>query len=320
MKKIIKSSILIALLFIAACSDNNNVVDDVFANTTSGGVLRNVNLNNIIFDNDNISTTAFDIDVEVQDSRFGDLTEKIEVMVSFEDKNDTGNSKPEALAKTILASQFGPRTERNLPLVKILIPLTLAKTTLNLTDAQVKTCDQFKIRLIQVMKDGRRFSNNNANATITGGGYFKSPFIYAVDVVGGPLPDNLAGTHTFQSFNMRRGPSAAGVACGGVINGTVTWTDTDVPGVYATSDLSFGQFGACWGDSPATSASAKIKWFCKEITSIGKDQYGDSYTYTMVSVSGNQMTIDWINTYNDRGRTIITRQGGANWPAILQNP
>ncbi len=317
MKKIVKSSILIALIFIAACSDNNNVVDDVFANTTSGGVLRTIQVvsADIAVGEPN---AEFNVIVEVQDAKDGALSDKIDVYARFTDNNNAGaNDRSETLIKSIPNSSFigGNR----LPRADVKVSIAELLAGLNLTGDQYSGGDRFVIRLALVMKDGRVFSNNNGNANIVGGSYFNSPFVYNSNVVC-PINESLAGTHTFQSFNMRRGPSAAGVACGGTINGTVTWTNTDVPGEYATSDLSFGQFGACWGDSPATSASAKIKWFCKKLEALGVDQYGDSYTYTMVTVSGNQMTIDWINTYNDRGRTIITRQGGANWPAIFQTP
>ena len=89
MKKIVKSSILIALLFIAACSDNNNVVDDVFANTTSGGVLRTIQVvsADIAVGEPN---AEFNVIVEVQDAKDGALSDKIDVYARFNDNNNAG--------------------------------------------------------------------------------------------------------------------------------------------------------------------------------------------------------------------------------------
>jgi hypothetical protein len=64
----------------------------------------------------------------------------------------------------------------------------------------------------------------------------------------------------------------------GTVTGTVTFGAT-TPGVYTTTDLGFGQFGStCWGDSPATSAGARVRWFCNNLVTGGGDQYGDTHT------------------------------------------
>jgi hypothetical protein len=85
--------------------------------------------------------------------------------------------------------------------------------------------------------------------------------------------------------------------------------DTATPGVYTTSDLGFGQFGStCWGDSPATSAGARVRWFCNNLVTGGGDQYGDTYAYTITAASGNKNHDG--STYGDAGTT--TRAGGAN--------
>jgi hypothetical protein len=70
--------------------------------------------------------------------------------------------------------------------------------------------------------------------------------------------------------------------------------NTATPGVYTTTDLGFGQFGStCWGDSPATSAGARVRWFCNNLVTGGGDQYGD--TYTNYAASGSKITIAWTH-------------------------
>jgi hypothetical protein len=90
-------------------------------------------------------------------------------------------------------------------------------------------------------------------------------------------------------------------------------------GTYHISDMSFGMFGVCWNDPPATSESARVTWFCRTLVSGGVDFYSDSFTFTRLSVQGAVYTLDWINGYGDRGRVEITREGGANWPASMQD-
>lgn len=124
---------------------------------------------------------------------------------------------------------------------------------------------------------------------------------------------DLSGTHSFVTTNLTAGP---GGVCDPSASGEVTWTEGD-EGIYTTTDASFGQFGACYGDSGAV--GPKFAHVCANITvDMTPDQYGDTYTYTIVSVDGADMVIQWINTYGDGGTTTITRQDGEPWPAELQ--
>lgn len=321
MKNIIKS--LFVCVFVSAvmtsCAENENIIDQVIEGTVvGGGSLRTITpITSPTIQLGN-ATARFAVNIEIQDKNNGADTEKIEVYAAFKDNSTANGSNPRAelLLKTIASSEFLLGTRG---LLQTTVSATIAelKTRLNLTDAQFTGGDQFTIRLVTFLKDGRTFTNTNSNSVIVGGSYFNSPFLYNVNVVC-PISENLAGTHTYVSTNMRRGPSAAGVACGGTVTGTVTWTATDTPGVYRTSDHSFGMFGgSCWGDNPATSATARVTWFCKSLIASGGDQYGDSYTYTITSATASAITLNWISTYNDRGTVVLTRQGGAPWPAIF---
>jgi len=324
MKKILSLSCLfIASAFYVSCSESDNVADQVLDNTVyGGGNLRTVTpitSPNIQLGN---ATANFSVNVEVQDLQNGQGTEKIDVYVSFIDNNpaDGNNTKVEGFLKSIPASAFVPGT-RELPHATIAVTLNEFKTRLVLTNAQFTGGDQFRVRLAQVLKDGRVFTNTNAAPPILGGAYFNSPFLYNANVVC-PITESLAGVHSYSSTNMRRGTGTApGSLCAGVRTGTVTWTALPLAGDYSTNDYSFGMFAYCWGDSPATSAGARLTWFCNKLVAKGTDQYGDAYTYTLTSaaVGGTTITLNWINTYFDSGTTTITRAGGANWPAILGN-
>jgi len=136
-----------------------------------------------------------------------------------------------------------------------------------------------------------------------------------------PLEESIAGAHTYVSSNLIRGQSAT-PNCDATPTGTVTWTDVagSANALYRTSDMSFGMFANCWSvPQGAVSATLRVEWFCNRLIARGVDQYGDSYTYTVVSVVGPNMTLDWSNSYGDSGRAVITRAGGLDWPALLQD-
>ena len=123
-------------------------------------------------------------------------------------------------------------------------------------------------------------------------------------------PSDLAGTLDYVHTSM----VANGTPCGSAsLTGTVTWTETG-PGLYETTDASFGQFADCYGDTPAVGLS--INDSCDLISVVGSDQYGDAYTYDIISIEGPTMTIEWTNTFNDGGTVVLTRQDGKDWPQL----
>jgi len=136
-----------------------------------------------------------------------------------------------------------------------------------------------------------------------------------------PLTESIAGAHTYVSSNLIRGQSTS-PNCAATPTGTVTWTEVAGTNLsrYRTTDMSFGMFASCWGvPGGAASASLRIEWVCNKFTALGLDQYGDSYTYTIVSVVGSQLSLNWSNSYGDSGSVVITRQGGLDWPELLQD-
>lgn len=315
MKKIIISlCVLLSSTLFFSCSEGDNPIDYVLENTQNGGG----NLRTIKVDNPSIAigdaNAKFQVNLEVQDANDGQNTERIDIYVRFID-NSAGNGsnpKTEVLLKSIPASAFTAGT-RELPFVTVSVTIAELKTKFALTDSQYTGGDIFVIRLAQVLKDGRIFTRANSNSNIVGGAYFASPFQYNANVVC-PITESLAGTHTFVTTNMK----AAGDACGTSVSGSVVFGATATPGVYTISDLSFGMFGSsCYGDNPAFSAGSRVTWFCSNLIASGTDQYGDSYTYTIVAASGPTITINWRSTYNDSGTTVLTRQGGANWPTAF---
>jgi len=320
----IKLILLLTVLSVPlACSDDEKVVDGVLNDTTSGGFLRTIKVNGTVVSTNvttanltyNVDTTPFSLELEAQDNKNGDLLEKVDIHLSFVKNNaSSAASITERFWKSINASTLTKGPE-GLPRLTLATTLLEIRTFLGISPTQYSGGDQFIVMFKYVMKDGRTFTYTNSNSNVVGGVYMRSPFRYTLNVVC-PITESLAGTHSYVSTNMARGPS--GTSTCGSTTGTVTWGTTTTAGEYTTSDFSFGMYGACWGDPPATSATARVVWFCRSITTKGVDFYSDSFTYTMVSIVGPVMTLDWINGYGDRGRVAITRAGGANWPASMQ--
>ncbi len=329
----IKLIALTLVLVLGSCADSDNAIDNLLDQTTSGGFLRTIELNGVViqsgipFNSAGVTlgsdNSQFRLVLEAQDNKKGAELAKIDVFLRY--INNSGGTKPttdEVFWKSYQPTDLvaGPI---GLPRLNFITTLGEIRQALAVAADQYDGGDQFEVVFKYVMKDGRVFSWNNSNSNVVGGVYIRSPFKYTLNVQC-PITESLAGTHTYVSYNLRRGPSGAS-ACGPT-SGTVVWSST-VPGtgeqlpagLYHTSDFSFGMYGICWGDPEATSNSARVKWFCRSIVTEGVDFYSDSFTYTMVSVSGAVITLDWINGYGDRGRVEITRQGGANWPSIFQN-
>ncbi|MEZ0006978.1 hypothetical protein ABH942_002356 [Flavobacterium sp. 28YEA47A] len=136
-----------------------------------------------------------------------------------------------------------------------------------------------------------------------------------------PITDDLSGTHTYTQTSMQYGDgtgNGTGTGIAGTISGSVTWTEAE-PGKYSLDDASFGLFEAIYDDDPAVGPDgAFLTWVCREFLFSGSDQYSDTFTYNIISVTGPVMVFTWRNTWGDGGTVTLTREGGVDWPDIFQ--
>src|SRR5690606_14268958 len=164
MKKIFFKSTLFSLVFLLfACSDTEKTIDQVFDDTTNGGILRTLesNLDLPI----GLPDTGVELLLEVQDEENGDLSDFIEVYASFNHLTGGGaNSRDEVLLKTIPNSAwiYGER----LPRAVVTAALPELQTALSLGNDDFSGGDRFIIRVELVFKDGRRWSDYNASSTL----------------------------------------------------------------------------------------------------------------------------------------------------------
>lgn len=194
MKKIFFKSTLFSLVFLLfACSDTEKTIDQVFDDTTNGGILRTLesNLDLPI----GLPDTGVELLLEVQDAEDGDLSDFIEVYASFNHVTGGGaNNRDELLLKTVPNSEwiYGER----LPRALVTASLPELQTALDLGDDDFTGGDRFVIRVELVFKDGRRWSDYNASATVLGNQFFNSPFVYNANVTCVVPEGSFTGSYT----------------------------------------------------------------------------------------------------------------------------
>lgn len=167
--------------------------------------------------------------------------------------------------------------------------------------------DSFSLKWIVFTADGRKFDSWSPSVCNEFPG---SNCNYSWAVV---CNSDLAGTYSYSTTVTAVGPG--GVMPGGPLTGTGTLGVTTTTGSYSLPDVSFGVYGAVYSDSPAT--GCRLSDVCKFMSFTGSDQYGDVYTFEMVSVTATAMTFKWGNGYGDRATTTMTRTDAKTWPLDL---
>lgn len=192
------------------------------------------------------------------------------------------------------------------------LPTMISFTAQEVADAAGVTLENLKGRLdfdAEVTReDGTVFTFSDFTGDLNNPGQ-RQAMQFSINLI---CPSDLAGTFDFVHTNQVTGPGG-GPCAETPLTGTVTWTEIGA-GQYSTSDGSFGLFPNCWADTPVTGVT--INDSCDLLSVSGVDQYGDSYSYEIVSIDGPTMTINWVNTYGDGGTVELTRQDGKNWPQL----
>lgn len=187
--KLIKTTtMLLAFVVLLGCSVDNNVIDDVFEKTQNGGFLRTLEITSAEL-GINDPNSFIGVEVEYQDNEGSSLLSEVNVYGSFTDNNGNGNSKPEALVKTVPGSAFVRVPPYNLPQSSIQVTLGELLAALGLQDGEYNGSDVFTMRLEAVLTDGRTYSAADANGNIGAlGGYYSSPYTYNAPLVCPPIP------------------------------------------------------------------------------------------------------------------------------------
>lgn len=294
------------LLVGTGCEKDRTFVE--FADLETGAYARELSREGNFFLTD-IANSTITASVEFYDVNQGQDVASYSWTVNYIDKTNGGadNAGP-ANVLTIDASSFGTSPD-GLPSADMTFTLQGALDALGLTADDVTGGSTMRYNATVTMKDGRTFTAANTGNNIVSSAAFRALFAFDANLL---CTSTLAGDINYVTTNAVTGP--AGTACTATeITGTVTLTETDA-GRYEISDASFGLFRECWADDPATGIS--LVDACNKVSTDGADQYADSYTYTILDVTGPSMTIEWVNTYGDGATSVLTRADGADWPAL----
>ncbi len=189
MKIIYKSLLATALALVGftfnSCDDGDAVVDEVFENTTSGIVLRTSSLisNELPIGE---SDATFSVELEMQDEEDGALVDNLDVYISFRDNTvEEGETDydvlEEVMAATIPSSEF-TIGEYGFPRVTYTLTLQEMLNLLSVDENILDGGDQFYVRFVANLTDGRSFSNTENTDTSTGS-FFASPFLYTPTII-----------------------------------------------------------------------------------------------------------------------------------------
>ncbi|MEP1985582.1 MAG: hypothetical protein ABJJ07_18075, partial [Maribacter dokdonensis] len=175
--------------------DGDKVIDTVFDETTRGAVLRTIEADGI-FDRFDTSTT-YGFTFEEQDYEDGDLLEKVDLYISFEDNTEANGDSTvdEILIETFLPADFTDG-EFGLPRASYETTLANALSQLGLVEGDFDGGDAIQFRLILTLTDGRTFTNDDSTGTITGS-FFNAPYFYAPIIKCIP-PAPVAGEYTIE--------------------------------------------------------------------------------------------------------------------------
>lgn len=212
MKKIFSKLTLIGLIgLMFSCSENENIVDFLFDETTRGVVLRTLDSSLELPEG---TQDEFFTVLELQGTPISNV-DRLEVYVDFTDntpENGTTNLNEE-LFQTINASEF--TTDERLPRTEVRFNLADLEQFFGITQNDYKGGDRFIVRYELHLNDGRIFTNTNTSATISGP-FYRSPFRYSAPIIC-PVGDAFTGEYTVESYSPA-GPFGGQWTIGATVN------------------------------------------------------------------------------------------------------
>lgn len=195
-------AVLLSIALLAACSSDDKVVQVVDDGVLGGAFIRTLSFENsdLILDD---TTSTFSVDLEVQDEQEGSLLDNIAVYARLIDNNlDNGDqTSQEVLVRTLENDVFGTSAD-NLPITTLALTYAQLAGATNVVVSDIRCKDQFVLRLVLNLTDGRSFSINDSSSStvIAFDTLFSSPFCYTLNIVD-PIPETqFVGTYEYRSI------------------------------------------------------------------------------------------------------------------------
>lgn len=200
-KRIHYLTCLLATVFLLQGCEEEKIVDQVFDTTTRGAILRTLEIGGNTFFNAFDTTTDYSVNFEAQDEQNGGLLESVEGYISFVDRTEANgdSSTSEILDFTIPAADF-ITSDNGLPSTTFSYVMSDMIAKLGLADSDYTGGDQFRVRLVYNLSDGRSFTDEDASGNIASGSFFQSPYAYNIDVKCIPLGP-VEGDYLIEMFD-----------------------------------------------------------------------------------------------------------------------
>ena len=299
------------VLFSISCADESLGPVATFDKSRKGAYVRLVSENERFVNLFDVAGSDYVYSVELVDLEQGALIQEYYLDLIYDDNtpnNGASLAKGPIRLKSFAASDFEDLASGFKGLSNISVKATEMLSALGISESQVGAGDVFIVDGGLVLDDGRVFTHANSTAAVRGSA-FQGHFQYRLTA---GCPSSLDGTYDYASTNYWCGAGDA--------TGTVTLSQISA-GTYAFDDWSFGGYAACYGPgSAAGSTSLTFGDVCAVVSFVGDtDVYGDTWTYTPSSVTGNEWLITWDNTYGESGTVVVFNNGGADWPFTLSN-
>ena len=124
-------------------------------------------------------------------------------------------------------------------------------------------------------------------------------------------PTDMGGDIGFSTVLINSGGANKGNCS--TVTGVTTLNKID-EAHYGIGDASFGVYGCAWNNAPAKGVVLEV--VCGKVSIVANDQFGFIFSWDIVSVIGDDMVIEWVNSINESGRSTLTKSGG--WPELWQ--
>ncbi len=292
-------------LVATSCADPDLGPVLTFDIATKGAYIRLVQESSKLIDITNdqtITNSQYTYTVEFVDQNQGELVTDYIITLDYVDVTGA-NSKEDIEFRSFSASEFEDFPNGFKGLSDITVTATEAISAAGIQPGDVNPGDQFIFNGSVRTEDGNEYGFSNSSAAVRGTA-FSGHFRF---ILPAACPSSLEGTYSFEGSNFWCGA--------GPLSGEVT-IEASGGGVYGFDDWSLGAYDACYGGFvPAGWGELSFTDVCNEVAFTGfVDNYGDTWTFQS-SVSGNDWTITWVNTYGEGGSAVITNPNG--WPFVI---
>ena len=295
------------LILFTACKDDDLAPIATFDAAEKGAYVRLIEQANSDVNLYSIENSVMNYSVEFVDLEQGQLVSEYRLQLSYEDNNPENgdNSTGPVEFRNWSAADFTTNQDGFMGLEDIKITAMEAISSLGLQAEEIMSADRFRFIGSVITTSGQTFTRQNSSAAVNGSS-FRGFFDFSMTAF---CPSSLEGTYQYQT-------AAASVTC--AKNGTI---DNDLSGEvtfialgdgqYNISDWSFGAYNACGGsEKVADSPGLQFTETCQEIAFTGKvDKFEDKWSF-ISTVDGNNWTIQWENTFGEKGETILTNENG----------